>query len=329
MDSVLESYILEATENAVTPTDDVLNTIIQCISNNTEIDQHTIRELINDTQWRRQYLKGYLAHEVVEYGIRIGEGTTAIVVQLENRIYKFISPAYKELHDREVNILEKLSRHPDCNPHIACIDSSITTLQLVDDSSASVIVTIGGYGEVMDLLSYRNQFEMDHIRIEMARQLILGLMEIHRRGICHRDIKPENIVVDTDTTTLRYIDFGVACQPQLETCPSIYGTEIYLSPESLSVSVKTRNAWVEEWYLQDVWALGATLYELFDEESSNNEELSSRDYPQLLLVYVSKVVLDPRDQSLITLIAMMLAEDTDRRPTIQQVYETGQSFKLW
>ena len=43
-----------------------------------------------------------------------------------------------------------------------------------------------------------------------ASQLITGLVEMHKVGICHRDLKLENLVLDADFN-LKIIDFGLAC----------------------------------------------------------------------------------------------------------------------
>ncbi|KAL9189274.1 hypothetical protein ACHAXT_011764 [Thalassiosira profunda] len=46
---------------------------------------------------------------------------------------------------------------------------------------------------------------------EVLRQILEGLAFCHSCGIVHRDVKPANILVDSETHTLRLIDFGSAC----------------------------------------------------------------------------------------------------------------------
>lgn len=33
---------------------------------------------------------------------------------------------------------------------------------------------------------------------------------MHKKGVCHRDIKPENILYDSETKTIKVIDFDCA-----------------------------------------------------------------------------------------------------------------------
>ena len=68
-----------------------------------------------------------------------------------------------------------------------------------------------------------------------VRQLINGLNELHKAGICHRDLKLENLVLDADFN-LKIIDFGLACLIQGEDGKSgfsdeIVGTSGYMAPE--------------------------------------------------------------------------------------------------
>jgi cell division control protein 7 len=48
--------------------------------------------------------------------------------------------------------------------------------------------------------------------VSYMRSLLLGLSEIHRRGIIHRDIKPSNFLFDPDGDLGVIIDFGFACE---------------------------------------------------------------------------------------------------------------------
>lgn len=98
-----------------------------------------------------------------------------------------------------------------------------------------------------------------------AIQLFNGLFAMRNHKIFHRDIKPENILVDLQTSTLSYCDFGLSRHLLNDTA---YGTGYivtrwYRSPELLEHQKKfkrKRNLIYTE--KMDVYSIGAILYEL-------------------------------------------------------------------
>ncbi len=93
---------------------------------------------------------------------------------------------------------------------------------------------------------------------ELARQAAEALDYAHRRDVLHRDVKPSNLLVDADQR-LWVADFGLARvrgDSDLTASGDVLGTLRYLSPEQAS----GRRGVVDG--RSDVYALGATLYEL-------------------------------------------------------------------
>jgi serine/threonine-protein kinase len=90
----------------------------------------------------------------------------------------------------------------------------------------------------------------------IARQIVEGVAEAHRRGIAHRDLKPANIMLAHDKVA-KVTDFGLArTQGSGETTKTagIVGTLAYMSPEQaqgLRTDLRT-----------DVWSLGCVIYEM-------------------------------------------------------------------
>jgi tRNA A-37 threonylcarbamoyl transferase component Bud32 len=89
-----------------------------------------------------------------------------------------------------------------------------------------------------------------------------AVQHAHAAGIVHRDLKPSNLLLDRSTGTPKILDFGIARALSRTTAPTltrtheIVGTLGYMSPEQLSSGSAASDA------RADVWALGATLYEL-------------------------------------------------------------------
>lgn len=129
--------------------------------------------------------------------------------------------------------------------------------------------TGGAYIE-MELLHGRTVADLlaaGSVPIALAVEITHGALEAlhaaHAAGVVHRDLKPENLflVEDAGSLQVKILDFGIAKQTSGATATSVtatgatFGTPLYMSPEQLrdTKSVDARS---------DLWAMGATLFEL-------------------------------------------------------------------
>jgi len=98
----------------------------------------------------------------------------------------------------------------------------------------------------------------DHYHREIARlgaQVADALAYAHKRGVLHRDIKPSNLLLDA-VGNIWVTDFGLAKFEEgvdLSQSQDLVGTLRYMAPERFQ-GVSDRRC--------DIYALGATLYEL-------------------------------------------------------------------
>ncbi len=116
---------------------------------------------------------------------------------------------------------------------------------------------------------------------EVARltaQAADALAYAHKRGVLHRDIKPSNLLVD-QTGNLWVTDFGLAKfegGEELSRSQDVVGTLRYMAPERFRGASDRRS---------DVYALGATLYEMLTLRPAFGE----RDHLRL----IERIVHDP------------------------------------
>src|SRR5215468_3145050 len=101
------------------------------------------------------------------------------------------------------------------------------------------------------------------IAVEYVMQACVAVAEAHAAGIIHRDLKPANLVVTRRLgggPLIKVLDFGIAkamteAGAELTRSQSMLGSPGYISPEQLQ-SARDVDA------RTDLWALGATLYQL-------------------------------------------------------------------
>lgn len=111
-----------------------------------------------------------------------------------------------------------------------------------------------------------NTGQMEFQKINQhAREVLMGLRDLHSNGIVHRDLKPENILVDKNGTA-KLTDFGIAGYENarmtrrnfLGHADMVFGTYAYMPPEQANnkVSFKAMSP------ATDIFSFGATFYEL-------------------------------------------------------------------
>ena len=154
------------------------------------------------------------------------------------------------------------------------------------------------------------------------RDVSSGLAYLHGHEILHRDIKPDNILVNADGDYV-ISDFGISTRMRSTMRRSsmrqnkdadISGTIAYMAPEMFTRSPSAVKA-------TDIWALGATLYELMTGEllffgQGGVVQLKGAELPELP---------DGYSQDLRDTVMSCLNLDTWSRPTASELSEYAAS----
>lgn len=117
-------------------------------------------------------------------------------------------------------------------------------------------------GDPLDeILARRGPLQVEEA-LSIAWQLADALASAHEHGVLHRDVKPANVLLE-HTGRVRVVDFGLALsldapEERLTQVGAIVGTPEYLAPELARGAAPDPRA--------DVYALGATLYELLTDQ---------------------------------------------------------------
>lgn len=180
------------------------------------------------------------------------------------------------------------------------------------------------------------------------RQIVQGMVEMHKANVIHRDLKPENIFVDRQAKTgavdAKIGDFGLARMltehgaqlsnpaphhlngAQSAQFSSIAGTEAYMAPEVLShyhAGTKPSKLEMEKLKKQDVYQLGLILYELSRRIGSHMERgilfRKLRDQQDISDSTGEDCPLKEGEHIEHEMILRMTAEDPDARPTVQEI----------
>lgn len=174
------------------------------------------------------------------------------------------------------------------------------------------------HGSLAEHLERTGTLSVPH-SVDIFRDVTIGLLHAHQKGVLHCDLKPANILLDHDFKP-RLADFGQSRLSHEQT-PAL-GTLFYMAPEQADLTAIPDARW-------DVYGLGALLFCMLTGQPPHRQQIPASELDSMatlserLETYRNRIRQLPPlsahrrvrgiDRSLINIIDRCLAIDPDQR----------------
>ncbi|EGC38218.1 hypothetical protein DICPUDRAFT_29047 [Dictyostelium purpureum] len=187
----------------------------------------------------------------VKLAVERKTGSKFAVKIIDKKKYFMNASTRKDSLMDEVNILRDL-HHPNII-HIHEVYDTEKTLYLV--------LELVECGELLNDIISSDVYSEEKAK-NLFKQIVEGVLYLHRKGIAHRDLKPENILLKhrnfDQPDSIKLSDFGLSRTiSEGSFMKTMCGTPQYLAPEILTNSSNGVGGYGLE---VDCWSMGAILY---------------------------------------------------------------------
>ncbi len=258
--------------------------------------------------------------------IRISDNKTIALKMM--RVYNDTS---FETAKNEIDKLKELSQ--PCHNNVVCYYG-----YGYDKDGHNALIEME-YIEGEDLHDYSRKFREENNYDKLYKHLLLitkdlikGLIHIHKQNIIHNDIKPGNIMIDTNMVP-KIVDFGLSCSTHTECnlgsdsgkksicCTGMTGTPEFSSPEMYSTETRYPES--------DIWSLGMSLYYASTGKYPYTYRSSK---PGLREIYQTITDNDPKklvtnNELLNTIVNKSLTRDPSKRITGSEINDLLKKYK--
>jgi serine/threonine protein kinase len=168
---------------------------------------------------------------------------------------------------REVNLLTQLRDAPNVTQYYECH---------LDGPRVWIIMEYAQGGSVRTLMkACKDGVIEEKYVVVVIREVLLGLVHLHKLGVIHRDLKAANILI-TASGKVMICDFGVSAL--LVTASSkrntLVGTPHWMAPEVAHASAYDTKA--------DIWSLGIMIFEMVKGSAPHSNILDQAKLIQMI-----------------------------------------------
>ncbi|MFN6515129.1 MAG: AAA family ATPase [Nostoc sp. CreGUA01] len=161
----------------------------------------------------------------------------------------------------------------------------VYSLEKYENSLVMILEDFGG--ESLKSVINRQKFTLSEFLL-LAIAITKALGKIHQKNIIHKDINPGNIVINSITSQIKIIDFGISSvlnheNPTIKNPNVLEGTIAYISPEQTGRMNRAMD------YRTDFYSLGVTFYELLTQQLPCNYA----DAMELVHCHIAKQPISP------------------------------------
>lgn len=227
-------------------------------------------------KWRKKKdAIGSGSHADVHLAVPVDGGDNSSMIAVKSRRLSF---AFNLLE--EAKVLKQLR---GCSHVVQCFGTDVSD-NGYGDKDYNLLLEYAPAGSLGRMIRPGRRWDDETVESDVkfyTFQILKGLLEIHNRGFVHADLKPDNILVFPTTPEgkllLKLADFGVSTRAGEKDKPyycnegdndnedddddepfdPLYyrGSLVYVSPEYLNTGIHES--------LDDIWALGCTVIEMF------------------------------------------------------------------
>ena len=270
----------------------------------------------------------------------INDGATANVFKCidkdtgESKAAKIFEKISFSEFEQEVNIMKMISEI-NSPSLMKCYESGFSFLTEKGESNIKMysILELGNHGSLFDAIKKTQNGFSEDVGKYIFLQILNGVEDLHKNGICHRDIKPENMILVGDNYDIKLCDFGYSVKfldenNQKKKLKESKGTPNYAAPELFEKKEYDGDK-------IDIFSLGALLFVLLTKKNGFKEAVINDlslglEYILYNIIKAKKYKLywkifdkDSKIKSLSSnfkkLYFKMVAYNPEERPTIEQI----------